>query len=755
VKRPGYAGCLGYDVTGTVRSKTDNAGTTSITTQSSTNYAAPSQITANGFTTSMNWTSLLQLDTQTGLNGEVVNFDYNANGDLSETTTPYGLKTTHVLSTSANLLTTTTAMPDIVGQPPKPKRWTKKYMDGFGRTVKVETGYTNNGVETKLSTVDTEYEACACTPMGKVKRVSQPYPSGSPRWTVYAYDELGRVTSVTPPANSGSGAGTPTTYTYALNRVTVTEPLPPGHPARWKRYTMDAFGNLTWVHEPKPGGGEYATLYQYTPMNQLQSVTMVRNGYKNNAVGDYTQLRTFNWGTDGRLYSTTFPENGLTTYTYTVNGQLYEKFDAKGQKIRHEYDDKRRLTVVRKYPVASGSEDAGQRVTYHYDTNPFATGLNVYTTGRLAAVEYGTNVALGALRESYTYDQPGSMTLKRLGQYDVGGTLWKLEAGYTYDEEGRPKTLQYPNNGYTYTYNYDAGSRPTTMTHEETGSTVTDATVGGWNAAGLMSGLSYRFEGSDYADGYLYNNRNQLTNITIQKGVANYASFGYTYNTVNTGRVHSLARQMWNTAGTQVVNETVLYQYNTIGRLASATATTGISGQAWGQTYTYDGFGNLYNTVGSGMAAPFNLNSQSSLNSEKNQMGAHDANGNPTGLTFDVDNRLKAQGVYLFGYAADNKRVVRSKEIGGGVWEHEIAFYSGGSRLGRYRVTAPGGTWLVETIHEERYFAGKTLMPQDRLGSAAHAWLLPYGQELTNGNNPQEPNDRVKFATYTAGSERV
>ena len=335
------------------------------------------------------------------------------------------------------------------------------------------------------------------------------------------------------------------------------------------------------------------------------------------------------------------------------------------------------------------------------------------------------------------------------GQYDPGTTLWKLDAVYTYDEEGRPKTLKYPNNGHTYTYNYDAGSRPTTMTHDEAGSTVTDATVGGFNAAGQMTAFNFLYEGANFANTFGFNNLNQLTGIGITRGVQNYASFAYNYHTsLNNGRVQNMVRQMWNTAGTQVVNETVTYGYDTLGRLTSTTATTGISGQAWSQTFSYDGFGNLYNTGGAGLAAPFNLNSQTSLNSEKNQLGAHDGNGNPTGLTFDVDNRLKAQSVYTFGYAPDNKRVVRSKEIGGGQWEHEVAFYSGSRRLGRYRVT-PGGSWLVETIHEERYFAGKALMPQDRLGSAAHAWLLPYGQELANGQNPTEPNDRVKFATYT------
>jgi hypothetical protein len=40
----------------------------------------------------------------------------------------------------------------------------KNYLDGFGCTVKIETGYTQGG-DTVVSTVETEYAACACTPM--------------------------------------------------------------------------------------------------------------------------------------------------------------------------------------------------------------------------------------------------------------------------------------------------------------------------------------------------------------------------------------------------------------------------------------------------------------------------------------------------------------------------------------------------------------------------------------------------------------
>jgi YD repeat-containing protein len=154
-----------------------------------------------------------------------------------------------------------------------------------------------------------------------------------------------------------------------------------------------------------------------------------------------TQIRTFTYHANGKLATTTFPENGTTTYSYGAYGLLERKQDAKGQKIEYEYDAAQRLKVVRKFPVGWSQDDPSQRVTYHYDSNPFDPGMSVYTNGRLAAVEYGSGA--GTIRESYAYHQAGAMMAKRM---ESG---WVLQSGYAYDNEGRLTTLTYPNYGTT------------------------------------------------------------------------------------------------------------------------------------------------------------------------------------------------------------------------------------------------------------------------------------------------------------------
>jgi hypothetical protein len=50
--------------------------------------------------------------------------------------------------------------------------------DCFGRTIRTEAGADANTI---LSIVDTQYCPCACSPLGKITKVSQPYaPNANP-----------------------------------------------------------------------------------------------------------------------------------------------------------------------------------------------------------------------------------------------------------------------------------------------------------------------------------------------------------------------------------------------------------------------------------------------------------------------------------------------------------------------------------------------------------------------------------------------
>jgi YD repeat-containing protein len=150
-----------------------------------------------------------------------------------------------------------------------------------------------------------------------------PYASGgTPVYTVYTYDGLGRTVSTVKP----DGAST-TTSAYSGNQATVTDPA-----GKWKQFTKDVLGNLTTVVEPDPAnqpGGTLTTSYTYNWMKQVTQVSMPR--------GSTTQTRTFVYDTGGRLTSATNPENGTVTYTYNSTNTLKDKHDAKGQDAVYTY----------------------------------------------------------------------------------------------------------------------------------------------------------------------------------------------------------------------------------------------------------------------------------------------------------------------------------------------------------------------------------------------------------------------------------
>ncbi len=214
---------LYYDIGGAVTSADDNNGyTVAVTPDAGKNYAAPSVVTPNSVSDlaeSYTWTGFLGLATETGPNSATASVSYDAQGRPSSSISPHGATTTYEYQTAAPAWTKATTN----------GRWVKTTYDGLGRTVKTETGHGT----TTVSIVETEYDSCACSPLGKVKRASLPYaPGGTVYWTTYSYDCLGRTLSVTAPDASA------TSYVYEGNTVKVTDPRENGRSTPWTRWVI-------------------------------------------------------------------------------------------------------------------------------------------------------------------------------------------------------------------------------------------------------------------------------------------------------------------------------------------------------------------------------------------------------------------------------------------------------------------------------------------------------------------------------------
>ncbi|MCW5983292.1 MAG: hypothetical protein KIT09_34695 [Bryobacteraceae bacterium] len=413
-----------YDITGTPTQTT--TGNTTVAVTPANNNAVPGAITPNSqsnLATSLQWNSFLGLTQKTGPNGASAAMSYDEYARPLTATSPHGAVTTYTYSNSPPVTTAT-----VNG------RWTKTKMDGLGRTIKVETGYGTNNV---VSTVETKYAPCACSPLGKASQVSEPYaPGGTVYWTRYSYDAMGRTVSVRQGVSDAQPNGTGvTTYAYLGNTATVTDPA-----GKWKKFTLNAMGELVKATEPNPAGGaDWETTYAYNAAGQLEQASMTRGGA--------TQTRTFGYDTSGRVTSATHPETGAASYAYNAQGLLLRRTDAKNQKAEYTYDAYRRLTKIDRFAAGASQADACQSVSFTYDTQTITdTGYGTYYWGRLTEAKWGnaTSCAAGQVAERYRYTLAGLPAIKRLW-VSKDGKSGQLDSYYEYDNEGRMTNELYPN----------------------------------------------------------------------------------------------------------------------------------------------------------------------------------------------------------------------------------------------------------------------------------------------------------------------
>ena len=567
-----------------------------------------------------------------------------------------------------------------------------------------------------------------------MKQVSRPYKPGDPvYWTVYNFDALGRTTSITLPDGSVSS------YSYSGNTTTVTDPA-----GKWKMYTSDAMGNLTQVTEPAPEGGTHLTSYAYNIFNRLTTVTMPRS--------TGTQTRTFNYDlTTARLMSVTNPETGTTSFEYNDDGTLFRKTDAKGQKVKFTYDSLGRVTVKQTYK-SDGTEDLCGKTTNYWDTRPSGVGGTGWenVSGRLMAVRWSASTCPGGqFTEGYQYDT-GLPTIKRLYTPTLATNSY-IDASFTYNDQGQLQSMaypvwhgggyQWPETGKTFTYNLDTLSRPIGLTDESQTALVSGVTYGG--PSGQLSALSY----SGYNEARLYNVRGQLTRLTATGDGLPSVDLEYRFSaTNNDGRITQM--EDW------VSSEEVNYQYDSLGRLTLAETT----GPQWGQSFSYDGFGNLTDETATKGTAPTVHRNYDAATNRLTLDYTYDANGNMTampglGMTYNVENRLiqatsNLNGTESYGYDAAGLRLWKKGPDG-----VTHVFYNGlnGKPLAEFYPqggSVRGGDPMV-------YFAGKRVdnsSVEDRLGTAVvengqdRMAFFPYG-ELRSGTSTE-----VQFATYKRDS---
>src|SRR5262245_8452202 len=179
------------------------------------------------------------------------------------------------------------------------------YFDALDREIAKDI----QGFDGSLTRITTEYDS-----FGRVQRKSRPYfvTGGTPQWTTFTYDTLGRVTVEARPDSS-----TVQTAYHGLS-ITETNPL-----SQTRTTTKNSQGQVVSVTDAQ----NQTTTYEYDPFGNMIRTT--------DPVGNVV---TATYDARGRKIGTNDPNMGVWTYAYNTLDQLVSQIDAKIQSTTIAYD---------------------------------------------------------------------------------------------------------------------------------------------------------------------------------------------------------------------------------------------------------------------------------------------------------------------------------------------------------------------------------------------------------------------------------
>ncbi|HBY62863.1 MAG TPA: hypothetical protein DEH78_23825, partial [Solibacterales bacterium] len=441
---------------------------------------------------------------------------------------------------------------------------TEAVYDGFGRTVESR--------QLGPTTIKTarEYDG-----FGRLRRVSNPYETGTPVYTTTAYDALDRTLSVTTP----DGAATTTDYTGET--TTVTDPA-----GKKRLLVSDALGRIKEVREAPDDTTHYnwLTSYEYDAADRLKGVTQG------------AQARSFTYDTMGWLRTAINPEKTTAdTYLYDNNGNLTKKTSG-AFTIDFESIDALNRVTLKRY-----SDQPSAPLTYTYDT--CANGK-----GRLCSTQVG-----GGTSVSYAFDAAGRITAST----QTTGTAYSFT--YTYTLADALESIEYPS-GKKINYAFDSAGRVTEV--------ASPATAGPTYAASIQyaphGALKQLTLGNSLVESQSYNERLQMTGVTLGTRMAlrlSYCPGLFSTCSTNNGNVlrQEIEREKTGT-GTLTLTLRQDYGYDPVNRFTSVSETVLAGGAPgnWSLTFGYDRYGNQWINTAS---IPV------SLAAARNQ-GQYDANRN-------------------------------------------------------------------------------------------------------------------------------
>lgn len=624
-----------YDDAGQVRTSQDaHANTTTYTYDSATDgfLIGVSLPTTGSVTHSISSTydvdSGMKL-TDVDQNGNTTTYSYDSLLRPSSISAPGGAYTSFTFSPGSSIPYVTTSALHVTGGS---SITTTSYLDPYGR---IKQDVSSDTPSNDLT--DYGYDA-----NGRLSSISNPYRSGETVHTAsYAYDSLGRLLT-TYDSDGTSQVG----YSYSANSVTITDEA--GNP---RQIISDGIGRTSAVWEANPTTGTLALETDYTydhydsGSGYFQTIVNQKGGSSSSS--DW-RTRTITYDMMYRVLSSGIPEAGTTTYNYPMNSSscagdeslACSRTDANGTTTTYAYDALNRLTG--KTYSGSSIGTATATVAYYYDQASY-NGLTVAN-----GIGMRTGMSDGSGNTAWSYDGFGRIGAIRK---TINGVT--KQASYSYNADGTTNTLQ-DFSGATFTYGYDAAGRPTNIVDGSSNSYASSAT---YNAAGQLHTLNHQLTSTSgtYARTLNYNERLQPSSISATwNGSTTIQNLTYGYGTggTNNGNIMSIANLLDGT-------RTQSYSYDKLNRL------TGGYDTHWGETYTYDNWGNLTAT---GQITGHAGNNWSVTAGGNNQLSnlSYDSAGEVTldqfsnSFSYDAEGHNLTGGTGSYVYDGDGNRVAKT-----------------------------------------------------------------------------------------------
>lgn len=644
---------------------------------------------------------------------------------------PWTISTSTVINSTSNLTNTTT-------------------YDGLNREV--NTALTSDPL-------GSTYSATAYNAIGEVYQVYNPTrcnpPTtncGSATWgvTTYAYDALGRVTSVTNPDSSSR-----TNVYYERATKSTDEGTGNGSTQVQRIFQVDGLGRTTSVCEvtsqtqsgitPTPtacqqdlGATGFLTSYSYDALGNLLAVSQ---GGLNGRSYSYDGL--------SRLTQETNPETGYSSgntatagtinYVYSAGGDLYQRVAPEPNQTgsatattTYSYDALHRLTD-KSYSHSDGSQ-ASPQIYIAYDLSQSWGGVSISNPKghpvQFDGFNTGGNVSAGFVN---SYDSMGRVTNQwQCTPLNCGtGAIYFT---YGYDQLGELLTATNNADDITYTNTYDTATnllkvQSSLADSQHPGTLVT---LGDYSAVhapllltlgnGLAEGLAYTNRG--------WNNLGQLYNSSQT------TLYSYTLGFGPDGDVTSVNDSL---------NGNWTYSNGALNRLMSG-ACSGNCPATTSVAYGYDRFGNRWTEAitGTGFHPSYSFNANNQIIGLSYDAAGNITNDGVNSYAYDDENRIvSVTGVsnsasYFYGPGGNRVRSIVNgqnydffydlsgrtvTQLTNNAWTRSEA-YAGGLHIGTYA----NGTTYFDTAD----WLGTSRVHTNMSGSIISSCTsLPFGEDLT------------------------